>query len=215
MGMLPGHPSAATRWIIPDGPTFDTADGAPADRLRHDAGWIAALRHARRMLRANTDRGSIADRADGDLTETRRRPTPNGAVNRHREGRQCRQAPSPSSTISIEQVGHRVRSADAAVVGEVEGIRSRGFRVHRLSGHPTKFGYLPDEAVAQIDRATSTILLRPGVTVDTVAGAPPPPGDKPDAWRKSDDWWANFPGHYGLFESEGRGNEPLLHPDQR
>jgi hypothetical protein len=120
-----------------------------------------------------------------------------------------------SSTISINLVGYQVRSADAEVIGEVEGIRPRGFRLHRLSGHPTERGYVPDVAVLQIDQATNTIFLRPGITIEAVVGAPPPPGDKPDGWRKSDEWWANLLGHYGLFESEGRGNEPLLHPDQR
>jgi hypothetical protein len=70
-------------------------------------------------------------------------------------------------------------------------------------------------AVGRVDHRTNTIFLRTGITVETIAGAPPPPGTAPDAWRKSDDWWADLLGHYGLFESEGRGNEPLLHPDQR
>ena len=28
-------------------------------------------------------------------------------------------------------------------------------------------------------------------------------------------WWADLLGHSGLFDPEGRGSEPFLHPDQK
>ncbi len=117
--------------------------------------------------------------------------------------------------ITMDLVGYQVRSAKSQPIGEIEGIREGGFRLHRLAGHPADHGFLPAEAVDRIDRATNTIHLINGITVDTVVDAPPPPGEDPEGWKKSADWWANLLGHYGLFESTGRGNEPVLHPDQR
>ena len=45
--------------------------------------------------------------------------------------------------------------------------------------------------------------------------APPPPDERPDGWHASDDWWADLLGHYGLYDSEGKGSEPFLHADQK
>lgn len=121
-----------------------------------------------------------------------------------------------STGLSIGVVGYQVRTADGDhPVGEVEGVRKKGVRVHRIPGHLGHHGYLPAEAIAQIDRATNTIFLREGIDVGDVVDAPPPRGEDPDGWHKSSEWWADLLGHYGLYESEGRGNEPFLHPAQR
>jgi hypothetical protein len=109
-----------------------------------------------------------------------------------------------------------VRTADGArAVGEVEGVRPNGVRLHRLVGHPGHHGYLPVEALERIDAATNTIFLRTGIGVEEIVDAPPPPGEEADGWRKSPEWWADLLGHYGLYESEGRGSEPFLHPAQQ
>ncbi len=117
--------------------------------------------------------------------------------------------------ITIQLVGYQIRSADSQPIGQIEGIRDGGIRLHRLPGYPAAHGFLPTQAIDRIDRTTNTVHLIPGITIDTVVDAPPPPGEDPQGWRKSADWWANLLGHYGLFESEGRGSEPILHPDQR
>ena len=118
--------------------------------------------------------------------------------------------------ISTRLVGYQVRIADgSSAVGEVEGVRPMGIRLHRLIGHPGDHGYVPADAIDRVDRPTNTIFLIRGITVETIVDAPPPPGEDPDGWRKSEDWWADLLGHYGLFESEGRISEPFLHPDQR
>jgi len=117
--------------------------------------------------------------------------------------------------ITMDLLGFQVRDAEARPIGEVEGIRADGFRLHRLHGRGTGHAFLPAAAVAGVDRATNTIHLIPGIGLDTVLDAPRPPDGAADAWRKSPEWWADLLGHYGLFETEGRGNEPVLHPDQR
>lgn len=123
---------------------------------------------------------------------------------------------SSAVTPTMRMVGYQVRAADGAtVIGEIEGIRPNGVRVHKIPGHPRHAGYLPAAAIARIEDSTNTAFLTAGIGVDCVLDAPPPPGESPDGWRKSEDWWADLLGHHGLFESEGRGNEPFLHPDQR
>jgi hypothetical protein len=113
-------------------------------------------------------------------------------------------------------VGYQVREADGrTVVGEVEGVRPSGIRIHKIPGHPRRAGHLPAEALAGVDRATDTVRLREGIRLSEIIDAPdPPPGD-PEGWRMSGDWWADLLGHYGLFDAEGRGAEPFLHPDQK
>jgi hypothetical protein len=127
------------------------------------------------------------------------------------------EATMPSTIdLSTGVVGYQVRAADGrTVVGDVEGVRPQGVRVHKIPRHPSHHGYLPAEAIARIDGATNTIILTSGVGIDEVLDAPPPPDESPDGWHKSSDWWADLLGHYGLFDSEGRGNEPYLHPDQK
>ena len=115
----------------------------------------------------------------------------------------------------IRLVGYQVREAGGLVIGEIEGVRPAGVRVHKMSGHAGAVGYLPGASFARIHDATNTVYLREGVTLANVLGAPPPPDESPDGWHKSADWWADLLGHYGLFESEGRKSEPMLHPDQR
>jgi hypothetical protein len=120
------------------------------------------------------------------------------------------------TALSMRCVGYQVRtSGGGAPVGEIEGVRARGVRLHRLPAHPGRHGYLPSEAVSWVSDATNTVFLKEGITPESVVDAPPPPDEAPGDWHKSSDWWADLLGHFGLFESEGRGNEPFLHPDQR
>jgi hypothetical protein len=121
-----------------------------------------------------------------------------------------------TTELSIRLVGYQVRTMGGSeVVGEVEGVRAHGLRIHKIPGHPGSRGYLPAEAVTWVADATNTIFVAQGITADLVEGAPPPPYEDPEDWHKSDEWWADLLGHYGLFESEGRKSEPFLHPDQR
>ena len=117
---------------------------------------------------------------------------------------------------STSMVGYQVREADGrTVVGEVDGVRPSGFRVHKIPHHRHEHGYLPAAAIATVDRVTNTIRLVDGIRRDAILEAPDPPDGSPEAWHRSDDWWADLLGHYGLYDAEGRGSEPFLHPDQR
>lgn len=119
-------------------------------------------------------------------------------------------------TPRVRMVGYQARAADGAtVIGEIEGIRPHGVRVHKIPGHAGHAGYLPAAAIARVEDSTNTAFLVAGIGVDQVLDAPPPPDESPDGWHKSEDWWADLLGHYGLFDSEGHGNEPFLHPDQK
>jgi hypothetical protein len=119
-------------------------------------------------------------------------------------------------TPSIRMVGYQARAeGGATVIGEIEGVRPNGVRIHKIPGHAGHAGYLPAAAIARIEDSTNTVLVVPGIGIDQVVDAPPPPDESPDGWHKSDDWWADLLGHYGLFDSEGHGNEPFLHPDQK
>jgi len=116
-------------------------------------------------------------------------------------------------TPSISLVGDQARASDGAtVLGEIEGVRPNGVRIHKIPGHS---GYLPPEAIARIEEPTNTVFLVVGVGLEQVLDAPPPPDESPEGWHKSADWWADLLGHYGLFDSEGRGNEPFPHADQK
>ena len=120
------------------------------------------------------------------------------------------------ATLTTQVVGYQVRTAgDGAVVGEVEGVRERGMRVYKIRGHHGRRGYVPKEAILWVSHGTNTIFLVEGIDADRVAGAPPPPDEGPDDWHKSPDAWADLLGHYGLFDSAGKGSEPFLHPAQR
>ena len=123
---------------------------------------------------------------------------------------------SRDSELGIKVVGYQVRSADgSSVIGEIEGVRPRGIRVHKLTGHPRQAGYVPQEMIEGVEASTNTVFLAAGIGVEQVTGAPPPPDESPDGWHKSSDWWADLLGHYGLFVSEGRKSEPYLHADQK
>jgi hypothetical protein len=100
------------------------------------------------------------------------------------------------------------------VIGEIEGVRPDGVRVHKIPGQTRHAGYLPGAAFARIDGATNTVFLKSSVSIERILDAPPPPNESPDGWHKSTEWWADLLGHYGLFESAGRNSEPFLHPDQ-
>jgi hypothetical protein len=122
---------------------------------------------------------------------------------------------TPAATLDVRLVGYLVRQSDGTAVGEVEGVRTAGLRVHKIPGHPHHAGYVPAAAFAGVDHPTNTVILIPDITIRRIVDAPPPPDQAADAWHKSADWWADLLGHYGLFESEGRKSEPFLHPDQR
>ena len=122
---------------------------------------------------------------------------------------------APTPTVDARLVGDLVRQADGTPVGEAEGVRRSGIRIHKIPGHPGRAGYVPAVALAGIGRATHTVTLIRELTLARLVDAPPPPDQSPDTWHKSPDWWADLLGHYGLFESNGRNNEPFLHPDQR
>lgn len=122
---------------------------------------------------------------------------------------------STTEKLNTMVVGYQVRGADGAVVGEVQGVRPRGLRLHKIPGHARHAGYLPAEAIARVDTAMDTIMLRTGITLDAILDAPAPPDEGPDSWHVSGDWWADLLGHYGLFEPEGRAGEPFLHADQK
>ncbi len=113
-------------------------------------------------------------------------------------------------------VGYQVREADGrTVVGEVDGVRPSGIRVHKIPRHRGHVGHLPAEAIATVDRATNTIRLVDGIRLAAILDAPEPPDVSREGWHLSGDWWADLLGHYGLFDAEGRGSEPFLHPDQK
>jgi hypothetical protein len=118
-------------------------------------------------------------------------------------------------TPTVAIVGYQVRSADQSIIGEIEGVRRRGVRLHKFPGHPGHVGYLPAEAIAEVRESTNTAVVKSGITLTHILDAPHPPNEGADEWHKSNEWWADLLGHFGLFESEGRGNEPYLHPDQR
>ena len=50
-------------------------------------------------------------------------------------------------------------------------------RIHKIPRHPGRHGYLPAEAVERVDGGTDVLVLRPGITADSVAGAPRPPDE--------------------------------------
>jgi hypothetical protein len=113
-------------------------------------------------------------------------------------------------------VGYQVREADGrTVIGEVHDVRPSGIRVHKIPHHRRQEGYLPAAAIAAVDRATNTVRLREGIRLDGILDAPEPPDGSREGWHLSADWWADLLGHYGLFDAEGRGSEPFLHPDQK
>lgn len=116
-------------------------------------------------------------------------------------------------TPTLSMVGYEVRSSTAEPLGEVEGIRSSGIRIHHIPNHSGHHGFVPAAAMATVDPALGRISLVAGIDREVIVDAPPPDGSDPDGWRKSEDWWANLLGHMGLFESEGRGSGPFLHHD--
>ena len=81
--------------------------------------------------------------------------------------------------LDIRLVGYQVRAADDTVIGEIEGVRPAGVRVHKIPGHPSHAGYLPGAAFARIDGATNTVFLHPGPSIDRILDAPPPPNESP------------------------------------
>ena len=119
--------------------------------------------------------------------------------------------------LGVPAVGYQVRTADGhEVIGIVESVSGGCARVDKIPGYPGRVGYVPEPAVALIDPAIQTIRLRSGIEAEDVMATPRPDAAGATAeWHMSDDWWADLLGHFGLYTPEGRGNEPMLHPDQR
>ena len=67
-----------------------------------------------------------------------------------------------TASVDIRLVGYQVRDADGRVLGEIEGVRPNGVRVHKIPGHPGHAGYLPAAAFARVDHATNMVLLSLG-----------------------------------------------------
>ena len=118
--------------------------------------------------------------------------------------------------LTTAVVGYQTRAADGTtVVGEVQGVRPRGIRIHKIPGHPRHHGYVPAEAVDRIEPNTNTVFLVPGVGLTEIVDAPVPPDESPDGWHGRGDWWADLLGHYGLSDPEGKGSGPFLHADRK
>ena len=183
---------------------------------REDSGWLLGIITQFHLLSAHR-RVLVEEGLRDRPLRPGLRPVSGGVPSKHRNAmflRRCSMA--RTSALDITVVGYQVRSTDgAAVIGEVEGVRPHGIRIHNLPGHRGRAGYLPDEMVGRVNRPANTLFLVAGIGVEQVVNAPPPPDESPDGWHKSTDWWADLLGHYGLFASEGRGSEPFLHPDQR
>jgi hypothetical protein len=116
------------------------------------------------------------------------------------------------SELSIRLVGYQVRTlGQASVVGEVEAVRDRGLRIHKIPGHRARGGSLPAEAIAFVSHETNTIFLVEGIDAASILDAPPPPAAGGERWRKSEQWWADLLGHFGLDDAPGLGSGPFLH----
>lgn len=99
--------------------------------------------------------------------------------------------------LDLRLVDLSVRAADGTLIGEVEGVRPLGVRLHRIPGHPRRAGYLPGAAFAQTDEITKTLFLRPRLSIERILDAPLPPEDTRGRWRRSADWWAELANHSG------------------
>ncbi len=82
--------------------------------------------------------------------------------------------------LRMATVGYQVRTADGTVViGEVEGVRPEGVRVHKIPGHPRHAGYLPDAMITSVDPSTNTVVVAPGIGIDQVVERAAAPGREP------------------------------------
>ena len=114
-------------------------------------------------------------------------------------------------TLPLKIVGFRAVAEDGDALGVVDGVGRFGMRLHRMPGFAGERGYVLAEAVSAIDDELHVVVLA-GVTPAWAALTPAPDGEET---RRSDDDWADRLGGMGLFEAEGTGNEPFLHPDGR
>ena len=87
---------------------------------------------------------------------------------------------TPAATYDVRLVGYLVRQSDGTAIGEVEGVRPSGVRVHKIPGYPHHAGYVPAAAFAGVDHPTNTVILIPEITIRRIVDAPPPPDQ---AWR--------------------------------
>lgn len=108
-------------------------------------------------------------------------------------------------TPSMRVVGYEARASDGAtVIGEIEGVRPKGVRLHKIPGLPGYTRYLPAEAIARIEEPSTTVFLVEGIGLEQVLDAPPPPDASLGGWHRSADWWAELLGYYGLVDSKER-----------
>jgi len=115
-------------------------------------------------------------------------------------------------SLPLKIVGFRAVAEDGEALGVVDGVGRFGLHLHRMPGFPGERGYVLAEAVSAIDDELDIVVLAAGVTPAWAALTPEPAGEET---RRSDDDWADRLGLLGLFEAEGTGSEPFLHPDGR
>jgi hypothetical protein len=109
-------------------------------------------------------------------------------------------------------VGFRAMAEGGEALGVVDGVGRYGLHLHRMPGFRGEGGYVLAEAVSAIDDRLDVVVLAAGVTPAWAALTPAPEGEE---IHRSRDGWADMLGRMGLFEVEGTGNEPFLHPDGR
>jgi hypothetical protein len=115
-------------------------------------------------------------------------------------------------TLPLKIVGFRAVAEDGEALGVVDGVGRFGVHLHRMPGFPGERGYVLAEAVSAIDDELDVVVLAAGITPAWAALTPAPDGEEV---RRSDDPWADLLGGLGLYEAEGTGNEPFLHPGGR
>ena len=117
-----------------------------------------------------------------------------------------------NESLPLRIVGFRAVAEDGEALGVVGGVGRFGLRLHRMPGFPRERGYVLAEAVSAIDDELDIVVLAAGVTPAWAALTPEPDGEET---RISGDDWADRLGLLGLFEAEGAGADPFLHPDGR
>jgi hypothetical protein len=114
--------------------------------------------------------------------------------------------------LPLKIVGFRAVTEDGAGLGVVDGVGRFATHLHRMPGFPGDRGYVLAEAVSAIDDELDVVVLAAGITHACAAPTPAPDGEEV---RRSEDASADLLGGLGLYETEGTGNEPFLHPGGR
>jgi hypothetical protein len=116
---------------------------------------------------------------------------------------------APVESLPLKIVGFRAVAEDGDPLGVVDGVGRFGLQLARMPGFPRQGGYVLAEAVSAIDDRLDVVVLAAGVTPAWAALTPAPEGEE---LRRSGDPWADRLGALGLWQAEGTGNEPFLHP---